>query len=99
MIKVIEGLKLNVDADIEPILLKIRTNATQYPGFVSGEFLVGEHDDSIILSITSWHDVEFWRSWSDSRIMKDLYKQAKISLVDEPRVSVYRIMPTRMWGK
>ncbi len=96
MIKVIEGLKLTDEADIQSILLQLRTNVMQYPGFVSAEFLRSESDISLILVISTWQKAEFWRSWSESRVMKDLYRQAEISLADGPRVSIYSIMATRM---
>ena len=96
MIKVIEGLKFTDEADIQSILLELRTNAMQYPGFVGAEFLRNEGDISLILIVSTWEKVEYWRGWSESRVMKDIYRQAEISLADGPRVSIYNIMPTQL---
>ena len=47
MIKVVTGHKVKEGADIQPILLKLRSHAMQYPGYVSAENLLGEKDSSI----------------------------------------------------
>ncbi len=92
MIKVIEGLKFTGEADTQSILLKLRTNAMQYPGFAGAEFLRNEGNSSLVLIVSTWENIEYWRGWSESRVMKDIYRQAEISLADGPRVSIYNII-------
>jgi hypothetical protein len=36
MIKVIVGYRVKKDTEIKPLLLKLRMDAMQYPGFVGG---------------------------------------------------------------
>jgi heme-degrading monooxygenase HmoA len=92
MIKVIEGLKFTDEAQIQSILSELRANAMQYPGFRGAEFLRNADDNSLILIVSTWDRVEYWRGWSESRVMKDIYRHAEISLADGPRVSIYSIM-------
>lgn len=94
MIKVIEGHKVKRGANIQPIFLKFRANAMQYPGFISAENLASETDDFVNLFISTWNTVENWWSWEKSKIRIQLYLEAKELLVDEPRAKVYRIVPT-----
>lgn len=83
--------------DIEPILLKLRTQAMQYPGFVDSENLLGEKDSSVVVTISTWERAEDWREWENSRIRKQLYQEAKEILEDEPQVQMYRIVATNRW--
>jgi len=94
MIKVIEGHKVKPGANIKPIFLKFRGNAMQYPGFIGAENLAGETDVSIVLFVSTWNAVEDWRLWEKSRIRTALYQEAEELLVDEPKVNIYRIVPT-----
>ena len=84
-------------ADIEPILLKIRTQAMQYPGFVDSENLLGEKDSSVVVTISTWERSEDWREWENSIIRQQLYHEAEEILEDEPQVQMYRIVATRRW--
>ncbi|RLC61637.1 MAG: antibiotic biosynthesis monooxygenase [Chloroflexi bacterium] len=97
MIKVIIGHRVKQGADIQPILLKLRSNAMQYPGYVSAENLVGEKDSSIVLVISTWQNVENWKAWERSKIRAELYRQAEALLKEEPKVTVYRVVPVQRW--
>jgi heme-degrading monooxygenase HmoA len=95
MIRVIEGHKVKDSAAIQPVLLHLRANAMQYPGYVGGEFLLGEKDSSIVVAISTWVTTEGWKLWENSRIRADLYRQAKTLLLEEPQISIYMIVPTQ----
>jgi antibiotic biosynthesis monooxygenase (ABM) superfamily enzyme len=97
MIKVIVGYKLKRDADIQPLLLKLVSNAMQYPGFVSAENLLSEKDSSIIAVVKTWNKLEDWRAWEESSIRQALLREAKTLLEEAPQVTVYTIMPTVRW--
>jgi len=94
MIKVIEGHKVKPDADIQPIFLKLRGNAMQYPGFIGAENLVGDKDDSIAVFVSTWNAVGNWRLWEKSRIRTGIYREAEELSTEEPKVNIYRIVPT-----
>jgi heme-degrading monooxygenase HmoA len=72
MIKVMVGYKLKRDADIQPILLKLRTHAMTYPGFVGAENLVSREDSSIVAMISIWEKPEHWRVWEGSAIRQEI---------------------------
>ncbi len=98
MIKVIEGYKIKPGEDIYPLLLKMRSQIVQYPGFVGAENFADTRDRSIIAMVSTWQDVQFWEVWEKSSIRKILLEQAKGFLEEEPRTKVYKIQPTTNWG-
>jgi len=97
MIKGVIGYKVVSYKDVEPILMKLRSYAMQYPGFVGAENLVSEEDYSVVMMISTWETIEYWRSWVESGITQDLLKQAKEVVVGVARVTTYRTMPTVEW--
>ena len=97
MIKVIIGYKLKSGADIEPVLLKLRAGAMTYPGFVNSENLLSEQDTSIVTTISTWQKAEDWRLWESSRARQDIMRQAEALFVEEPKITLYTIMPTVRW--
>jgi len=98
VIKVINGYKLKRDADLQPVLLKLREHAMSYPGYIGAENLVSDKDPSIVAIITTWDDVGQWQNWQDSRRRAEIMKEAKSLLEEEMRVSVYRVIPTSRWS-
>lgn len=97
MIKVINGYKLKRDADLQPLLLKLREHAMSYLGYVGAENLVSDKDPSIVAIITTWESVEHWRAWQESKMRGEIMKEAEPLLEEEMRVSVYRVIPTARW--
>ena len=97
MVRIITGHKARSGADIEPMLLKLRTQAAQYPGFVDSENLLGEKDSSIVVTISTWERAENWREWENSKIREQLYQDIEEILDDKPRVQMYRILETQRW--
>ena len=97
MIKVIVGYKVKRREDIEPILLKLRSHAMTYPGFVGAEILINEKNIYIVAVVSTWVKAEDWRIWEKSTIRQKLLRQAEALLADEPRVTVWRVMPTVRW--
>jgi len=97
MIKGVIGYKVLSYKDVEPILMKLRSHAMQYEGFVSAENLVSEEDYSVVVMISTWETIENWRTWAESKITKDLLRQAKAVVVGAARITAYRTMPTVAW--
>ena len=98
MIKVIIGYKLKNGADIQPMLLKIRSHAMTYPGFVGAENLLSEQDISIVATVDTWEKVENWRLWEASKVRQEVLWEAEALLEEEPNVTIYRMMPTVRWA-
>jgi len=97
MIKVIVGYKVKIREDMEPILMKLRSHAMTYPGFVGEEILINEKNIYIVAVVSTWVKAEDWRAWEKSTVRQKLLRQAEALLVDEPRVTVWRVMPTVRW--
>jgi heme-degrading monooxygenase HmoA len=97
MIKVIIGYKLKKDTNMQPILLKLRSHAMTYPGFVGAENLLSEQDLSIVAMVTTWEKFEDWRSWDTSIAKQEILREAEAILEEEPRITIYRIIPTVRW--
>jgi heme-degrading monooxygenase HmoA len=98
MIKGIVGCKVRKDKDLEPILLKLKSHAAQYQGFKCMENLVSEENASVLAMVSTWESLEDWKSWAQSTITKELFRQAETLLVEEPRVTTYRMMmPAVRW--
>ena len=99
MIKGIIGYKVLRYKDVEPILMKLRSHAMQYPGFISAENLVSEEDFSVVMMISTWETIENWRTWVESRRTQDLFRQAKTVVMESARITAYRTLPTLEWRK
>lgn len=97
MIKVIEGYKMKKGVEIPPLLLKLRSHAMQYQGFVGAENLISEEESSIVAMVSTWEKTGHWRIWESSKIRQELLQQIETLLAEQPRVTIYRIMPTISW--
>ena len=92
MIKGIVGCKVRKDTDLEPVLLKLKSHATQYQGFKGMENLVSEENASVVAMVSTWESLEDWKLWAQSMGTQDLLRQAETLLMEEPRVTTYRMM-------
>ncbi len=98
MVKGILGCKVRQDTDLEPILSKLKSHAAQYHGFKGMESLVSEDNASVVAMVTTWEDLEAWKSWAQSAITQELLRQAEPLLAEEPRLTTYRMMtPAPVW--
>jgi antibiotic biosynthesis monooxygenase (ABM) superfamily enzyme len=99
MIKVIVGYRVKKDRDIKPLLLKLRMDAMQYPGFVGAENLVNRKDSSVIVVISAWERPENWIAWEKSKVRAELIKEIEPLIQDQTRVAIYDIIPTTKWAQ
>ena len=98
MIKGIVGCRVRQDADLEPILLKLKSHAMQYQGFKGTENLVSEGNGSVVAMVSTWESLEDWISWAQSTITQEVLRQAKTLLTEEPRVTTYKMFaPSIRW--
>ncbi len=94
MVKVVVGYKLKPGANIQPILLKLRSNAITYPGFMNAENLMSIQDNSIVFVLYTWNKIEDWQLWEVAHTRKIILKEAEQILYEQPRVNIYRLFPT-----
>jgi antibiotic biosynthesis monooxygenase (ABM) superfamily enzyme len=93
MIKVIVGYKVKQGEDIQLILSKLMSQKTQYQGYIGTEILQSHKNGSRIIEISTWNNDTAWIGWEQSAIRQELLRQAEELLVDQPMVSLYRIVP------
>lgn len=82
-------------ADMQPVLLRLRSDAMQYPGFVSAENLINRRDVSIVIVISTWERVEDWEMWENSELRLKLLRETEPLLEDKTRATLYGIIPTQ----
>jgi heme-degrading monooxygenase HmoA len=97
MIKVIVGYELKEGADIQPILLKLRSYAMTFPGFISAEHIRSVKDTSIVALLYNWEGLENWEAWESSKLRQQILQEAEALLVSKPRITIYEVMPTSAW--
>ena len=97
MIRVIMEYKVKKGADILPTLQKLRWYVVTFEGFVSAENLRNEQDSSIVAMVTSWENLEQWKKWESSTLRKQILEEAKKFLQEEPKVTIYKLIPTAGW--
>jgi antibiotic biosynthesis monooxygenase (ABM) superfamily enzyme len=97
MIKVIIGYRVKEGSDIRPLLLKLRMDAMQYPGFVGAENLINRRDTAVIIVIHTWERTENWIAWEKSKVRAELIKDIEPLVQDKTRVEIYDIIPTIQW--
>jgi antibiotic biosynthesis monooxygenase (ABM) superfamily enzyme len=94
MIKIIVGYKVKDVTQMHRIVLKMRSQAMTYKGFVTSEILLSEGDVSLLAVEKTWDRIEDWREWEKSALRQSLLREAEKLLLEEPRVTIYRIMHT-----
>jgi heme-degrading monooxygenase HmoA len=97
MVKGIIGYKVGSYKDIEGRLMKLRSHAMQYPGFVSAENLVSDVDSTVVIMISTWQSTDNWKAWLKSRITQDLIRPDNELSKDKARTTVYRVIPASDW--
>ena len=93
MIKVIVGYKLVEGADLQPVLLKLRSYALTFPGFVSAENLVNSQDSSLVSILYTWESIDDWKRWENTEIRKQILKEAAAFLQMSPRLRSSAFFP------
>ena len=97
MVRVIMGFNVSPDIDIQPILLDLRSYALQCPGFMTAENPSAQRNYSIIIYVTSWQSVANWNFYEKSIITQKLLQRIRELSVEEPKVTIYRPLPTMPW--
>ncbi len=85
-------------ADIQPTLLKLRSYALTFPGFISAEHIRSVKSPSIVALLYNWEKLADWgEAWESSKISRQIMKEAEEFLASEPRITAYTMMPTSAW--
>lgn len=84
------------EAELEGLLLELRTRAMRQPGYVSGETLKGDtlrtvDDPSLWLVISAWVDADSWLAWESKPERREIASKIEPLLVAPEEVTVFRI--------
>jgi heme-degrading monooxygenase HmoA len=80
MMKGVVGYKVLDYKGVEPILMNLKSYATEYPGFVGAKILVSKQDHSVGIMVSTWDTMENWRTWVGSKGTLELLQRARTSV-------------------
>jgi len=58
-------MKRGISQDVLALLNKLRSGAMNRDGYVTGESLLGIDDPRKLLVISTWQDMDSWKSWKE----------------------------------
>ncbi|MCP4671233.1 MAG: hypothetical protein GY857_07995 [Desulfobacula sp.] len=70
------------------VINKIRRNAIQQKGYITGETLVNLKDNRVVV-LSSWRSNTDWKTWEDSRERAELEHELAHSLKQAAKIKVY----------
>lgn len=71
------------------LLNKLRGNAMNQPGYITGETLVGHDDPHKLVVIGTWQSVDHWLSWKNNEDRTREEKEIEHLLEDPARYEVF----------
>lgn len=78
----------NKEAELEKLLVELRSKAMWQRGYVSGETLRSADAPSLWLVISTWLDAELWKAWENSPERQEMVTKIEQLLVVPEKVSV-----------
>ncbi len=96
MVIVTVDLRVPEVIKVLPILAKLRKEATQQKGYLSGNTLVGVEDRSLISIETIWQSLMEWKEWEKSETQIKIYGEIMPFLLEKPKVKIYRYLSNRI---
>ena len=84
------------EAELETLLVELRTRAMRQPGYISGETLRGDtlrtvSDPSLWLVISTWIDADSWQKWQKVPERRERESKIENLLVAPAEVTILRI--------
>ena len=77
------------EAEIEDLLIELRTKAMQQRGFISGETLKSIDDPMLWLVISTWVDNDTWKAWENSPIRCEIMSRMEPLMFVPEKVSTF----------
>lgn len=79
----------NKEAELDKLLVELRSKGVRQRGYVSGETLQSVDDPSLRLVISTWLDAELWKAWKNSPERREMVTAIERLLVAPEKVSVF----------
>ena len=91
MIKVVieRHCRPNMEAEMERLLIGIRTEAMQQRGYITGETLRSIDNPSLWLIISTWANIDMWKAWETSPERRQEIDKMKPLLAAPEKIAVY----------
>ena len=87
-------IKEGKDGQAFSLLKKLRSNAMNHQGYISGETLVSTDDPKEMMVISIWESLEDWENWKESKARKEIDDRL-IEIQDRP--TSYRTYTSRKY--
>lgn len=71
------------------LLNKIRVEAMNQPGYITGETLIGYDDRQKLVVIGTWESVDHWEKWKSNAVRTELEAQLEPLLVEPPQYEAF----------
>ncbi|MFB0559207.1 MAG: antibiotic biosynthesis monooxygenase [Dehalococcoidales bacterium] len=79
----------NKEAELDKLLVELRSKGVQQRGYVSGETLQSVDDPLLRLVISTWLDAELWKVWKNSPERRQMIAKIERLLVAPEKISVF----------
>jgi len=76
-------------AEMEQLLMELRTKATPFHGYISGETLQSRDDPSFWLVISTWVDIDSWKAWEMSLKRDEAARKIEPLLTTPEKVTIF----------
>jgi heme-degrading monooxygenase HmoA len=85
------------EAELENLLVELRSRATAQPGYVSGETLRSLDDPSLWVVLSTWLDVSLWKAWEASRERREVEDEIGRIASAPAKVSAFSFVWKACW--
>lgn len=76
-------------AEVESLLVELRTKAMRQRGYISGETLQSVDDPLLWLVISTWTDADLWRMWETMPERRETLSKIEPVLAAPEKVSIF----------
>jgi len=76
-------------AEMESLLVELRTKAMRQRGYISGETLQSVDDPLLWLVISTWTDADLWRMWETMPERRETLSKIEPVLAAPEKVSIF----------
>ena len=90
-VKIIIKRRVQTDkeADLLPLLNKLRSSAVTESGYISGETMRSVDDPEEYLVISTWKSLDSWREWESSEQRRKIQEKIDGLLKEKTEYSIY----------
>jgi len=90
-VKIIIKRRVQTDKEAEllPLLNKLRSSAIDQSGYISGETMRGVNDPEEYLVISTWKSLDSWKEWESSKQRKEIQEKIDALLKEKTEYGIY----------